>query len=370
VLVYIFLMSLIFALLITDKFKILPNVKVFKRSKAFNSNLANQHSQDNKVRNLSSSFILATLALFYFTAFRYDVGWDYMAYYNTIEYNAITNIISNGEYLNILLIEISRGLNLTNLYFFVNAFILLFMITQTVKNYSKDPWLSLIFFVGFPLFYLNSLSVIRIFSALAISFYGFKYIEKRNFYRFVVTILIATMFHKSALIALVFYFLKDIKLKTYKLALILALLPLVSTLMNNVIIRFFPRYAVYTQYATVQEGTKAIFVFLVIGLVSLLLRNKITKNDYIANIYYNLFYVGLCIYLMFFNQGTMGHRLSLYGTIYSLLLVPHIVTLFKSKKEQMFVKALIYGFCILAFMFTIYVGVETYIPYRTIWNKH
>lgn len=370
-LIYILLLILILSLLIIDRFKILPSVRILKKRNICDTNFDNNLSiQEDENRNLSSSFVLATLALFCFTAFRYDVGWDYMAYYNTIEYNAITNIISNGEYFNISLIEISRTLNQTNLYFFVNALILFYMIVKTIKNYSKDAWLSLIFFIGYPLFYLNSLSVIRLFSALAISFYGFKYIREHKFFRYVITILIASMFHKSAIISIIFYFLKDIKFKTYKLVLILIMLPVISTLINNVVVMFFPRYAGYTEFTTGQEGTKAIVVFLAIGVISLLLRKKITKNDYTANIYYNLFYVGLCIYLMFFNQGTMGHRLSLYGTIYSLLLVPHLVSLFNNKKERMFFNVLVYVFCILAFLFTIYVGAETYIPYKTIWNKY
>lgn len=369
--IYILLFSSIFALLIIDRFKILPSVKVFRKKNDCRSNLFDSIIiQDNKNRNVGTSFILATIILFSFTAFRFDVGWDYMAYYNTIKYNVVTNIISNGEYFNIFLIKISNFFALTNFYFFVNAFILFYLVVKTIKSYSMDPWLSLILFISFPLFYLNSLSVIRLFTALAISFYGFKHIKNKKFVYYVLTIIIASMFHKSAIIAFAFYFLKNIKLKRHKLMLIFILLPFISTIINNLVVRFFPRYAAYTKITTGQEGTKAIIIFLALGIVCMLLRSRITKNDCTANIYFNLFYVGLCIYLMFFKQGTMGHRLSLYGTIYSLLLVPKLVSLLKSKKEQMLIKALIYVFCILAFLFTIYVGAETYIPYTTIWEKY
>ncbi|WP_097014276.1 EpsG family protein [Anaerocolumna aminovalerica] len=367
--VYIVFLSSIFLLSFLDKFPIKSKQSYIAKIDNCGLKLTNREVNINK-RKFSFAFKTAAIIVFIFTAFRYDIGWDYMAYYNTIRYNAITNIISNNEYATIWLIDISKNLGIPNLYFVVNTFICLFFILTTVKKYSKDVWLSLIFFLSFPLFYLNSLSVIRLFSALAISFYGFKYIEKKNFIHYLITIVIASLFHRSALIALAFYFLKDIKLKTNKLIFILALLPIFSNLINIAVVKFLPRYSVYTKATTVQEGTKAILVFIFIGVISLLFREKIIKNDPNANIYYNLFYVGLCIYLMFFKQGTMGHRLGLYGTIYSLLLIPKILSLFGNKKEKTLIKFLVYLFCIVSFVFTVYVGADTYIPYKMIWNQH
>ncbi len=72
--------------------RIIPNITIYKYN-------FNKHKLKNKKLNLP--FLSAVLMLFIFTAFRFNIGWDYMAYYNTIEGNAITNIISNGEYLNI-----------------------------------------------------------------------------------------------------------------------------------------------------------------------------------------------------------------------------------------------------------------------------
>lgn len=366
--IYVCLLLFIFFMMFIDRFKVLPNIRIFRSVVKTNSQCTDGPSNgDFNHRELSTPFVIVVVTLFCFTAFRYNIGWDYMAYYNTIKFNAITNIVGNNEYLNIWLIELSRKINWVNFYFIVNAFLLIVLMVKTIKDYSKNPWISLLFFLGFPLFYLNSLSVIRIFSAIAITFYGFKYIEKQNFLRFAMTVLIASMFHKSAIITIIFYFLKDIKLKTYKLVIILGLLPIVSSIINYCVVAMFPRYAGYTQYTTSQEGTKAIVIIIFIGIVGLVYRNRITKDNHIANIYYNLFYVGLCIYLMFFNQGTMGHRLSLYGTIYSLLLVPHLTSLSKRKEEQLFFNVAVYSFCIIAFLFTVYVGAETYLPYKTIW---
>lgn len=319
---------------------------------------------------LSLMMLFALIIIYSFSAIRFEVGWDYRYYYETIVYGYSTNINGSKEYATILLVNIARLLGMPNFYFAVNSFICLYFITATIKNYSYDPWLSLIFFVCFPLFYLNSLSVIRMFSALAITFYGFRYIRSKNLFKYIATVIIASLFHKSAIVAIMFYFAAhNIKMKTSKLIIILALLPLLSNIFHRFVVRYFPRYSIYFNPTEIQEGTKAIVIFLIIGLVSLIFRKKIIKDDIAAGLYYNIYTLGLAIYLTFIDLGTLGHRLSLYGTIYSLLLVPKIISLFGVKNERIFFNILVYISCIGMFLYTIYVGAGTYIPYRTIWNK-
>lgn len=79
---------------------------------------------------------------------------------------------------------------------------------------------SMILFVTFPLFYLNSFGVIRNFSAIAIVFYANRFIlEKKLLNIFCNNI--ASQFHKSALIGIVFYPLNNIKLTNLRLTILL-----------------------------------------------------------------------------------------------------------------------------------------------------
>ena len=181
--------------------------------------------------------------------------------------------------------------------------------------------------------------------------------------------MIAGFFHKSAFLAIIFYFAPSFKLKTSHIVITLLSLPIISNAFNSLVVRYIPRYTVYTQMMTVQQGTKAIFIFIVLGIVALVLRKKIIKDDKVAEIYYNIFFMGLSIYLLFFEQGTMGHRLSLYGTIYSILLIPKIVSLF-GKKNRILVNSIIYIGCIIMFFYIIKVGTATYLPYRFIFNNN
>lgn len=334
----------------------------------YNNTLIRENNQMNYVKSNFLLLIAFTL-LFSISAFRFNIGWDYLAYYETIKYNLSTNIVSGEEYATIMLIELSRTSGFYNLFFIVNSFICVFFMYKTINKYSVDPWLSLIFFLCFPLYFLNSLSVIRFFTALSITFYGFKYIEQRRPVRYLILVLIAALFHKSAIIAFVFYFARYIKIGTLKLLVIFAIMPYLANILNRFVLKYFPMYAVYTEETTIQEGTKAIYFFLIIALIALLLRKKITINDEVVTIYLNIFFIGIAIYLMFYDQGTMGHRLSLFGTIYGLLILPKIINVFRKGLARVYLKFLFYLLLIVMFLYIVNSGGATYIPYRTIFKQ-
>ncbi len=325
----------------------------------------------NRIEKNKYSFfkLLAISIIYFFSAFRFDVGWDYHFYYSTIKDGLLSNIISLGEYGTIFLVNLSKKLGVTNLYFAVNSFICIILIMMTIKNYSKDKWVSIIFFVCFPLFYLNSFSVIRMFSALGLTFYGFKYIERKEPMKYILIVILAGMFHKSAFAAILLYFIAHyVKINSFRLVIICLIMPIFSNLFERFVYNFFPRYSIYFRETSIQEGTKAIYVFIVIAIVAILFRKKIREEDITASLYYNIFFAGLAIYLAFIKQGTLGHRFSLYGTIYSILLVPKIISIFRNNWDRILIKFIIYFLCIIMFLFTVYVGADTYIPYQTIFG--
>lgn len=354
--VYIIFLSILFILLTLDKLSLGQYV------------MGSAKQRESQLNSSSGMFLwIALLLIFLFTAFRFNIGWDYMAYYHTVADGRSTNIVNNGELLNNLIVSLSQQLNLTNFYFFSSSFIIFFLIFYTVFKYSQDDWLSLIFFITFPLFYLNSLSVIRTFMALGICFYAFKYLVEHQLIKYIALVVIASFFHRSSLIALTFIAALYIDLTLPRMMGILFASPLVSWLMTFVIINFFSRYGVYLSNTPNREGTKAIIVLAVLGAVSLAFRERLIENDPVTRIALNIYCMGLGIYLLFYRQGTLGHRLSLYGTIYALLLIPKLISLFPSKMDRVFISALVYSIGIIMFLYTIYVSAEAYIPYRIIW---
>lgn len=299
--------------------------------------------------------------------FRHGVGWDYFAYYFTIVTGLETNIVGRGEMATSLLIDMSRNLAFPWMYFLVNALISLFAIHYVISKFSVSKWMSAFIFLCFPLFFLNSLSVVRFYTALALVFYGFTFINTGSFFRFLVIIGLASMFHASAALGLLLYVIARIRLTVPLIVGLLLIAVAFASLANEYVSQYFPQYSVYTEETTVKEGTLAIYFFAVVFLLGLIFFGRI-KSDLVASQAFNCFVLGFCIYVAFYGQGTMSHRLSLYGTIFSVILIPYI---YKAvfPRRPLYLALMFYLLLAPVFFYSINVGRETYVPYRSIFDS-
>lgn len=360
----LFFLSLIVIILIN---------KISAPSKVINSidfeEVMNSHGYNKQLKG-NQFYNIFIFIIFIFSAIRFDVGWDFMAYHQALTTDIYTNIGNNGELFTLLLINVAKFFNFPQLYFILNSGICVFCISSVVRRYSKDPWMSMIIFVTFPLFYLNSFSVIRNFSAIAIVLYASRFIIEKKIVKYIIVIMIASQFHKSALIGFVFYPLKNVRLTNLSMLTILLISPIIGEVMRFIVKIFIPQYSIYLNKTVNQEGTKAIIIFLLLAIIIMLLKKYIKITDVSESffIFYNNFIYGLLIYIIFFETGTMGHRLSLYGTIGSIILIPEIINLFKSKKERFMIKSVVYLFFAIFFFYIINLGRSTYIPYRIFIN--
>src|SRR5690606_24008100 len=73
------------------------------------------------------------------------------------------------------------------------------------KKHSRDYFLSALCFVGFPMFFLESLNIVRQFVAISIIFYSITYIHEKKFTKFLTCVLLACMFHVTAFVAVIMY---------------------------------------------------------------------------------------------------------------------------------------------------------------------
>lgn len=316
------------------------------------------------IKSESFFYIVIFITSFLFVALRYNVGWDYQAYYDTIASNKSTNIVNNGEILNILLVFIARKLNSPWLYFSVNAFIQQFCIFKIVGKYSENKWISIACYLFFPLFWLNFFSIVRFATALAISVFAFDYIVKRQWVKFVICISVASMFHKTAIICLGFFFLAQSRL-TIRKFFVWAGGGIVGW---QFFISFLAKknmgYLVYLNGKNSTEGWMWLCIFWVVAFLVMLDKKKNKDQGKLFELESNFFLVAILIYTFLFRYGTIGHRLSLYGTIYSIFLMPHLV-----KRivwiERTAVINIFLGSMMLLFLMFVFLGRSTYIPYST-----
>ena len=198
---------------------------------------------------LVCSNALLILALSFFYGFRsINVGTDTLSY-NNIFYDIKQNFYFGVKFyeplyvlLNVFCYSICGDFNffltIVGLIIFTNTII-------SINAISKNKLISYFCFVGIG-FYFQSFNIIRQWLALSFILVGLIFLLKKNKdYLFVVFVLIAFCFHKSALIAGVFLLFRNIKFeyKTFLFFLIGSsiLIFLVDLLIVN--LRLFPQFA-------------------------------------------------------------------------------------------------------------------------------
>lgn len=321
-----------------------------------------------KIKGIDNKKIVFFL-IFLISAIRFDVGWDYEKYYRLIERNVqyYDSQFERFEFLNRIIISIAQFLDFTQLYFIVTSFIIVFSFYKIFNKYSSDFTISTLLFLSLPIFFFNSLSIIRQFVAISIIFYGFTFIRNRNFYKFFAVILVAFLFHKSALLGVVLYFLYNRNTHLYFLMVIYILGFFSSDLLYWLTENLMPQYLRYLDNSIGEGGDKVLLLFQLIGFFILFLINKLKYNTKDNSFYFLTFYIGLFIWSSLSQYGHAGFRGSLYFTIYILLLLPNILV---ELKQKLFIKELTYVACFMFFVLTLTLGKlnpkkDPNIPYRT-----
>jgi hypothetical protein len=146
-------------------------------------------------------------ALFILSAMRYEVGTDYMTYFTVTsgKIDITTNNYMLFEPLNVWLIKIGYLLNSPQFYFIMASLLTMMFFYKGIKLHSRDYFLSALCFIGFPMFYLESLNIVRQFVAISIIFYSITYINERSPGKFLACVFIACMFHVTAFVAIIMY---------------------------------------------------------------------------------------------------------------------------------------------------------------------
>jgi hypothetical protein len=323
-----------------------------------------------KIHGFTAAFIL----IFIFCALRFDIGYDYSMYYELIGGNIkyYTDQINRIEYLSRQLILFSSYIGFYQFFFIVTSFIITYFFYKSIKENSKDRWLSTIIFVGFPLFFFMSLSVVRQFMAIAIIFYSFKFLKQREFWKYLAIIILCFFIHKSSILALPAYFIYGNFINKK----IIVLIYLLGFFSSKILVFFIEltseRYSIYLGEIQGDGGSLILIFFQLLGLLLLpLVYNFRDKDDKDFNFYLLTYFIGLFIWASLSKFGHAGIRGGLYYMSFTILLIPHL----KNKiKEYKIVRDSIAIICFLFFFVNLYIGSkhrvkDSNLPYQTYFFK-
>lgn len=322
--------------------------------------------------NTKASNLLVALALFLFAALRYDVGYDYMNYYEVVKIEQIFNM----EFFEALIIQLSHNLKSPQLFFVINFFITMLCVFWGLKRKSANIAISLFSFLCLPLLYLHSFSIIRFWTALSIVFLASTYLLDKKYVHFCLLNAVAIGFHYAAIVGFLFLIIKFVKINKLWNVLIL----LCSIVLSAILQRYLSNFAEvdnvfamsFLDYANADEGvsgfTRLPYVFLLFDIIFLFGTVKLQRQYPELEQYTTIYNLGCCIMFLLNFQPTLSSRLSRFFLIYILLIVPYIIQ-GRTKIPRAEKKLVLFFVCVSLYIFILTIFNQSlhryeYLPYQ------
>jgi len=305
-----------------------------------------------------TGYKMAVWFIILISCFRFNIGYDWSSYLSYVYpvYNPINTI--RLEPFNRIICFVAGTLNQPIILFSFYAIITYYCVGKVIDLYSDAKYESLMIYIC--LFYLISLSTIRQAIAEAIIFYGYKYIVEKKKLKYFLICILAMCFHKSAIIAFIFYPIFYFKSTTIVLVSILFFV-FFKIVLPKVLGAIFPLFMMYIEKGGIAQssGNFQRLFYLVFYIYILLFYNKNSKID---KGQFNICTLG--VMLPFVLGGHTGGRLAEYFLMYYVLLIPKINKRFNINYRVIF----LFVFYAYFFMY-LYVSVEInksneYVPFR------
>lgn len=289
--------------------------------------------------------LIAFLVLMFFSCFRGEFSADYGNYsylFTITKDKDIFTILTEQEPLFYLLVKFVASINFdVNFFFSIISILTLLFYYFYIKNNSKNFLISLIIFVVFDN-YVISFTLIRNVLAASFFMYSIKYVENKNLFKWIISILLIGCIHKSAYILLPFYWFLDVDMRKRKnIYISLGIIILIAVLYSFDELIYIVQNILGYDYDSLSFGMgegglgsmlKTVFLFFLVILNSRYIDYSQTNN----RIYFN----GI-IYALVFQILTakilMLQRFSFYFTGFFIVIIPLIYSKMNAKERKLFI---------------------------------
>jgi hypothetical protein len=326
-----------------------------------------------------------SMAVFVFCLFVFQVGlrwqtgtdWEpYLEHFN--EVNKISNVyysltgFEKGYGLFVLIIKLLW--NNYSVFLFVHALIYYFLIFSAFKKLT--PYL----FVSLLVFYTTTMGVMgsnRQLLALSICLFALRYVLQKNDLKFFLLVAFAFLFHRSAILFLVYYFLnRDIKQSVIIIILVASFiigktnLPILAFSFVGNILGDVGAYRAMVYTGSYQDDTVSLSImgllkrFLFIGLFIYNYDFLTSKLSYYKLIF-NGYFIGLVVYFLFSSSLLiLVNRGSLYFNVMEGLLLASQFILLKDKHYTVNFLILLFIVSYFLFLQSIAGYSDLFLPYK------
>lgn len=218
---------------------------------------------------------------------------------------------------------------------FTGAFFSISVCMFTYRN-SKDPVISFVVFNCLGLFNFM-VQGMRQAIAMAICLFAYEQCKKKHFFRFVLLVAVATLFHASAVIFLLTYFLGRFKLNTIEIGIFsvftfigIVLLPYAFDIINVMINDNYDMNS-----ASESGGVVAILIYVVVISVGLIYKDK--HDEHYALFVYSTIVAALAMLLRNYVSG-IAERVSYYFAFGEMIVLANSTSAIKDQKTKVLIK--------------------------------
>lgn len=325
-----------------------------------------------------SYFLIPIFVFCFFAAVRYQVGVDCESYKSIFYEIGQVGFSARAEYIETGFVLLSKFVYSFTGSHYLLLFILAFLqISFYYFGLRKDRYALVFFGVALMLtgHYWSLMNGMRQ-NVVACAFVAMiPLAQNKKWIYYIVSVYLASLMHKSAFILLpigiVVYFLPN-KIPNVKLQLII--LVICFFLMNKFdnVVNLISEYASFARYAESQVDTYSslenttyafgfrMYLLYLVYIVAIIYSNKMNKifNSKYFTICYHLFFIGICLTLLFYNNFTM--RRLLYYFICFMPIVVSALFFYLWRNKQYGILSLLMG---LLLMRTLYDGYDNVVQF-------
>lgn len=272
------------------------------------------------------------------------VGNDYESYGKWFDSIQNINILKPSDFLfNLLMLIVKVCTNSYLVFIFISAILLIasvyyFSIFNTNSDKSPSYVWAIYTFLTFGIYEL-SMSSIRQWMAGSVFLFAFRFIKEKKFWHYFILILIASLFHSSALFLIVIYPFVNIKLDMKKKIIYLSIFTVILSLvayfkLDYRIISFFDKSLIFKYPIELQNSLHSNYTVFIISMCCLLCimyfmdSYKKIDNNYNINICYLLLLVSVSFIA---TKSSLFCRLLQYFLPAMMLIIPSIINIFEKK---------------------------------------
>lgn len=264
------------------------------------------------------------------SSFRYDVGMDYLAYeemFNLITIGQEQDVSELGFVLLCKMCAIISGS--AQMMFMVCAIFTILLLYKSFRLFSPNIVMSLFFFMCMGQLYLTTFNAVRQYIAIAIFTYSIKFILEKKVMKYVLSILVATLFHNTAIILLPLYYLLPKKISKVVMISFGVLLTSSIGIITDIILN--SPYAIYLEFEHYAKEVSIIdYLYIMFGLLIIVFESKLMRQYKDRNIFFNINF--LCTSLFFLNivfSGTpiimVTTRLNYYFIVFYAIIFVRLI---------------------------------------------